>query len=353
MGERDAREGKPIEAFFEVPIRRHSEASRASYEIGYRAEKSRMRSEETKKRGATVSIGMAVDCGKAETKLLLAGRLAAAAVEASTLNLYVNGEPAAQTFTAIEANLRANAAREGGLPLSGKSGSIERRFRVNLDMTDDGQEFLEEIASHGILCRKIGNTSHGWDTEFSSLTRESLEWMINQWWHSGDPVMDAQYLAEIETIPPALSEAQTSQIMLLLVGVGMPEAMAGGLVGNLFSKPWPDTADILRAEAGLEPKVIEAIRQIVGAEPIRFPRCTRTYFTDGARIEERCSGLAAEEGAACSRCGAASCERHEGSYPVYRVAEMNLSPEWIAKLASEGITFVCEDCLTPEETAAL
>jgi hypothetical protein len=37
IGERDARAGKPIEAFYDVPLVRHTEALRASYEIGYRA----------------------------------------------------------------------------------------------------------------------------------------------------------------------------------------------------------------------------------------------------------------------------------------------------------------------------
>lgn len=43
VGERDARAGKPIEAFYEISKIRHSESERASYEIGYRATKDEMR----------------------------------------------------------------------------------------------------------------------------------------------------------------------------------------------------------------------------------------------------------------------------------------------------------------------
>lgn len=76
-------------------------------------------------------------------------------------------------------------------------------FEVTLSMTDDGPDFMEWIASHGITCEKIGNCPHGWDTRFRSLTREALEAMVNEWWHSGDPATDAEYLAEIEISPKA------------------------------------------------------------------------------------------------------------------------------------------------------
>lgn len=236
------------------------------------------------------------------------------------------------------------------MPTATQVKPTERRFTVTLDMTDDGQDFTEFCAEHGIVFRKIGNCPHGWDTEFSSLTREALVNMINQWWHSGDPETDALYLSEIR--PAQLTEAQRSQIMLLLVGVGMPEAMAGVLEENLTSMPWPEVADSLRVDGGLEPNVIEALRQIVGAEPIRFPQCTRTYLTRGGRADERCEETC-DEHSACSRCGAASCEAHNSSYPVYDLEELKLPAERLAELKAQGITSVCEDCLTPEEQEAL
>lgn len=42
VGALDARDGKPIEAFYSVPDIRHSESNRASYEIGYRNEHKEM-----------------------------------------------------------------------------------------------------------------------------------------------------------------------------------------------------------------------------------------------------------------------------------------------------------------------
>jgi hypothetical protein len=52
FGARDAREGKPVEAFYKVrlaPSMRHTETLRAAYEIGYRAEKQAMREEQRAK----------------------------------------------------------------------------------------------------------------------------------------------------------------------------------------------------------------------------------------------------------------------------------------------------------------
>jgi hypothetical protein len=43
MGERDARLGKTIDAFYQIPRIRHGEGERAEYEMGYRAEKRRLR----------------------------------------------------------------------------------------------------------------------------------------------------------------------------------------------------------------------------------------------------------------------------------------------------------------------
>lgn len=37
LGEQDAKAGKPIEAFYDIPKIRHTEGMRAAYEIGYRA----------------------------------------------------------------------------------------------------------------------------------------------------------------------------------------------------------------------------------------------------------------------------------------------------------------------------
>lgn len=42
LGAEDARAGKPIEAFYDIPKIRHTEGLRAEYEIGYRAEKREM-----------------------------------------------------------------------------------------------------------------------------------------------------------------------------------------------------------------------------------------------------------------------------------------------------------------------
>lgn len=42
VGERDALDGKPIEAFHDIPNLRHSETQRADYEIGYRAAKANL-----------------------------------------------------------------------------------------------------------------------------------------------------------------------------------------------------------------------------------------------------------------------------------------------------------------------
>jgi hypothetical protein len=39
LGEKHAREGRSVNAFYDVPYIRHSEAERAEYEIGYRAQK--------------------------------------------------------------------------------------------------------------------------------------------------------------------------------------------------------------------------------------------------------------------------------------------------------------------------
>jgi hypothetical protein len=57
-------------------------------------------------------IGMAVDSGKAEEKRILADRLDEAAVEASGLNLWVNGRPASDLFSEVASKLRAGE-REG------------------------------------------------------------------------------------------------------------------------------------------------------------------------------------------------------------------------------------------------
>ena len=43
IGEKDARAGKSIEAFYDIPKIRHTEGMRAAYEIGYRAAKNEMR----------------------------------------------------------------------------------------------------------------------------------------------------------------------------------------------------------------------------------------------------------------------------------------------------------------------
>lgn len=77
----------------------------------------------------------------------------------------------------------------------------EGRFSVTLEMTDDGQDFTRWLAEHGITFRKIGQHSSvpggGWTTEFASLTRASLEAMINEWWYSGDPHTDWETLSQI------------------------------------------------------------------------------------------------------------------------------------------------------------
>lgn len=39
LGERDACAGRPIGAYYDLPMKRHNERDRASYEIGYRAAK--------------------------------------------------------------------------------------------------------------------------------------------------------------------------------------------------------------------------------------------------------------------------------------------------------------------------
>jgi hypothetical protein len=43
LGEEDAKAGKPIEAFYDIPKIRHTEGMRAEYEIGYRAAKEELR----------------------------------------------------------------------------------------------------------------------------------------------------------------------------------------------------------------------------------------------------------------------------------------------------------------------
>lgn len=49
-GAQDARAGKPIDAFYDIPKIRHTEGMRAAYEIGYRVVKDEMREEEAARR---------------------------------------------------------------------------------------------------------------------------------------------------------------------------------------------------------------------------------------------------------------------------------------------------------------
>lgn len=142
---------------------------------------------------------------------------------------------------------------------------------------------------------------------------------------------------------------QRLAIREVLKGLGMPEALAGVIEEELATSPWPEVADSLRVDGGFSPKEIESIREIVGAEKITNPQCTRT--TSGrCGDEKRCEELA-DHG--CSECGAASCEGHEDSHPVYVVAQMNLAPGKIAELAAKGVTHLCEDCLTDEQKEAI
>lgn len=63
LGERDARAGKSINAFYDAPLaghHRHNENARAEYEMGYRAAKQEMRKQMRETPGGIVPAWMAV-----------------------------------------------------------------------------------------------------------------------------------------------------------------------------------------------------------------------------------------------------------------------------------------------------